>query len=346
LFTLIWSTIFVLGVLIFFHELGHFLVAKWSGIRVEKFSLGFPPNIIKKQWGETEYAIGMIPLGGFVKMAGDNPAEELSGNPWEFMSKPVWKRFLVVFAGPFINFLLAIVVLIGLFYFRGIEVEGAYVNEVSEGKPADLAGIRSGDQILTVDGNEIRFFEELSLYIYAKVEEPVNVTWKRGDQIFSENITTYKGTINLPNKDTTVGMIGVSHLKKYRPLGLIDASVEGFNRTVFYSKMIFFFIGGFFTGDTNPDEVGGPVAIAQIAKRAAMDGFGTLMAFLAMLSVNLGILNLLPIPVFDGGHIMFLLFEKIKGSPPSLKTRVIAQQIGIAFILILVIFVTFNDITR
>jgi len=123
--TTIIATIFVLGVLIFFHELGHFLVAKWSGIRVEKFSLGFPPTLISKKLGETVYAVGVIPLGGYVKMAGDNPEENLTGKPWEFMSKPPWKRFFVIAAGPFMNFLLAVVILAGLFYFLGEELQQA-----------------------------------------------------------------------------------------------------------------------------------------------------------------------------------------------------------------------------
>ncbi len=183
--TTILATVFVLGVLIFIHELGHFIMAKWSGIRVERFSLGFPPNLFAKKWGETEYAIGMIPLGGYVKMSGENPDEEASGAPWEFMSKPVWKRFLVIFAGPFMNFVLAIIILSSLFFFRGKEIDDVYVGDVTENSPAQMAGIQTDDLITTVDGVTITRFNDMTDIIYKKVEEPVVVTWRRGSEDFT-----------------------------------------------------------------------------------------------------------------------------------------------------------------
>lgn len=345
--TTILATVFVLGILVFFHELGHFLVAKRAGIRVEKFSLGFPPTLISKKWGETEYAIGIIPLGGYVKMAGENPNEESHGAPYEFMSKPVWKRFLVIFAGPFMNFVLAIVVLAGLYMTRGKEVEAVFIGQVAEGSPAESAGFSAGDEIVAIDGTEVKTFQEMASLIYKKVEEPVAITWRREGVLRTDTIITYRDKAVTPQGDTIeVGKIGVGHQPVFRRLGVIAAVGSGVNQAVFYVEKVFEFVIGLITRTVTPAEIGGPILIGQLAGATARAGFDILMEFLALLSVNLAVLNILPIPLLDGGHLVFLLVEKIKGSPLSMKTRLVIQQIGIAFLLILVIFVTFNDIRR
>ncbi len=345
--TTILATIFVLGVLIFIHELGHFIVAKRSGIKVEKFSLGFPPSIFSRKWGDTEYAIGVIPLGGFVKMAGENPDEEMSGAPWEFMSKPVWKRFLVIFAGPFMNFVLAVTILAGLFFFRGKEVEKVFIGKVSEDSPAAQAGIQDGDNIIEIDGTSITSFTQMAEVIRGKVEEPIVVTWMRGEREFRDTLVTMKSmAVTREGDSVAVGVIGVGSKAVYQPLGVFTSIGEGFNQTIFYVVKTFEFIGGFFSGASKAKDVGGPIFIAQLAGATARAGFDILLEFMALLSVNLAVLNILPIPVLDGGHIMFLITEKFKGSPLSLKVRMVFQQIGIAFILLLVILITFNDLTR
>ncbi len=345
--TTILATIFVLGVLIFIHELGHFIVAKRSGIKVEKFSLGFPPSIFSRKWGDTEYAIGVIPLGGFVKMAGENPDEEMSGAPWEFMSKPVWKRFLVIFAGPFMNFVLAVTILAGLFFFRGKEVEKVFIGKVSEDSPAAQAGIQDGDNIIEIDGTSITSFTQMAEVIRGKVEEPIVVTWMRGEREFRDTLVTMKSmAVTREGDSVAVGVIGVGSKAVYQPLGVFTSIGEGFNQTIFYVVKTFEFIGGFFSGASKAKDVGGPIFIAQLAGATARAGFDILLEFMALLSVNLAVLNILPIPVLDGGHIMFLIAEKFKGSPLSLKVRMVFQQIGIAFILLLVILITFNDLTR
>ncbi len=340
------ATIFVLGVLIFIHELGHFAVAKWSGIRVEKFSLGFPPTLISKKKGETEYAIGVIPLGGYVKMAGENPGEETKGEPYEFMSKPVWKRFLVILAGPFMNFVLAVIVLAGLYLVRGKDM--VTVGQVLEDGPAEQAGMKSGDVILSIDGIEIEsFYQMANRIIYPRVEEPITVTWMRDGQKFTETIVTYKGWRQTGGDSIAVGQIGISPgFPKYEPLGFFGAMAAGFNQTIYYVEEIYHFVVGFFTQRTKASDLGGPVLIAQVAGEAARIGIAALLDFLALLSVNLAILNILPIPVLDGGHIVFLFLEKLKGSPVSIKARLVAQQIGMALLLVLVIYITFNDISR
>lgn len=346
------ATIFVLGVLVFFHELGHFLVAKWSGIRVERFSLGFPPTILKKKMGkDTEYCIGAIPFGGYVKMAGDNPVEGVTGAPWEFMSKPVWKRSLVVLAGPVVNFLLAIVILFGLFFYRGAEKPEVLVGMVAQDSPASLAGIKTGDRILRVDGKDVRSFEEMAAIIYEKVEQPVELTWidmfsSKPDTI-TASITTYKDRVlGVTGDSVTVGKIGIGNMLAYEPLGFFPAWRAAFNQSLEYSRLIFDFIQGLFTGKYKATSIGGPVFIAKVAGATARAGFDILLDFMALLSVNLAILNILPIPLFDGNHLLLFLIEKIKGSPVSTKVRIFIQQIGIAFVLLLVIFVTFNDLTR
>ncbi len=341
------ATIFVLGVLVFFHELGHFIVAKKSGIRVEKFSLGFPPTILSKKWGETVYAIGAIPLGGYVKMAGEQPEEEISGAPWEFMSQPVWKRFLVIFAGPFMNFVLAVVVLAGLYMVRGKEVEAVFVGEVAAESPAAKAGIQNGDQIVSVDGNPVKDFQEMAQHIYSKVEQPVVITLRRNDILITDTIVTYKDQAVTAKGDTVVvGKIGVGNKPVFKRLGIFAAVGAGFDQAVFYVEMVFKFVAGLVMRTVPASEIGGPIMIGQIAGATARAGFDILLEFLALLSVNLAVLNILPIPLLDGGHLVFLVAEKFKGSPISTRTRIIVQQIGIAFLLLLVIFVTFNDIHR
>jgi regulator of sigma E protease len=345
--TTILATIFVLGILVFFHELGHFVVAKKSGIRVEKFSLGFPPTLLSKKCGETEYAIGVIPLGGYVKMAGEQPNEEASGAPWEFMSQPVWKRFLVIFSGPLMNFILAIVVLTGLYMIRGREAEKVHVGLVASGSPAEKAGLKVGDVIVSIDGVEIKNFQEMADLIYKKVEQPVEIGWIRDSIRMTATVVTYKDFAVDSNGDSmAVGKIGVGNMPVFERQGFIKALGAGIRQSVFYVEKVFEFVAGLITRSVKPSEIGGPLLIGQIAGATARAGFDILMEFLALLSVNLAVLNILPIPLLDGGHLVFLLIEKLKGSPVSVKTRLVVQQIGIAFLLILVIFVTINDIGR
>nr|MBN2277412.1 RIP metalloprotease RseP [candidate division Zixibacteria bacterium] len=345
--TTILATVFVLGVLVFIHELGHFLVAKWAGIRVDKFSLGFPPKIISRKWGETEYAIGAIPLGGYVKMAGENPDDDARGEPYEFMSKPVWKRFMVIFAGPFMNFVLAVLVLTGLYMVRGKEIQAVFIGQVAPDSPAAAAGIRTGDKILSVDGVRVTSFREMADIVYKKVEQPVEISWERDNRVFTDTLVTYRNKVELVSGDSAeVGMIGIGSQAVYRKYGVFTALGAGFEQSVVYVRMVFEFVWGLLSRQVDAREIGGPILIGKLAGATARAGFDVLLEFLALLSINLAVLNVLPIPVFDGGHLLFLLVEKLKGSPLSIKARLIAQQVGIAFILILVIFVTFNDITR
>lgn len=348
--TTILSTVFVLGVLIFIHELGHFLVAKWSGIRVDRFSLGFPPSILKKKVGETEYCIGVVPLGGYVKMAGENPDEEATGASYEFMSKPVRIRTAVVAAGPFMNFVLAWLILWGIFFFQGEAVtdpDHAVIGIVSPDGPAAEAGLMEGDIVNSINGTPVTGFADMAVLISEQVEQPILINWERDGQEMSATVVTYADeTYNAEGEKIAVGRIGVGEKGEYRRMGFFTAAYEGFHETVVFVKMIGEFVWNLVSFRISAKMIGGPVFIAQMAGQRAQLGFSALLVFMAFLSVNLAILNILPIPALDGGHLIFLLIEKVKGSPLTVNQRMIAQQIGLVFLLIVIVMVTYNDIVR
>jgi len=349
--TTLGATIFVLGILIFFHELGHFLIAKRSGIRVERFSLGFPPKLIGKKVGDTEYCISWIPLGGYVKMAGEEPDEKmLKGEPWEFMSKPVGVRALVVMAGPVMNLLLAVFIFWGIIFFMGkqkIHEESTKVGLVAAGGPADKAGIKPGDEIISINGIKVTSFREMARIIYQQVEKPIEVKWIREGKEYTAQITTFKDRVlNEKGELQEVGKIGIGPTYTTVKVGFLRSLVEGMGTVIFILSESIKFIWGLITGAASIKLLGGPLFIAQTAGETAKSGFVNLLSFMALLSVNLSLINLLPIPVLDGGHLLFLGIEKIKGSPLSLKQRATMQQIGLAFLILLIILVTYNDFLR
>lgn len=349
--TTIVATIFVLGILIFFHELGHFLVAKRSGIRVERFSLGFPPKMIGKKIGDTEYCLSWIPLGGYVKMAGEDPeAAQLEGKPYEFMSKPVGIRAMVIAAGPIMNLVLAVLIFWGILFFRGkheIHDDTNQVGLVAAGEPADKAGIQPGDHIVAVNGVDVNTFWEMAEIIYQHVEEEVEVKWRRDGEEFTARMTTFKDRVLDENGEIVeVGKIGVGPSYTTIRVGFFRALLDAADTVWFILVESIKFIIGLITGAASAKLLGGPLFIAQTAGQTAKSGFVNLLSFMALLSVNLSLINLLPIPVLDGGHLLFLGIEKIKGTPLSLKQRATMQQIGLAFLILLIIFVTYNDFLR
>jgi len=345
------SFIFVLGVLIFVHEAGHFIVAKLVGIRVDRFSLGFPPNIFSRKRGETTYCIGLIPLGGYVKMAGENPDEESTGAPNEYMSKTKSQRLAVILAGPVMNYLLAILLLIGIYMFVGEPVtdpDHVYVGELTEGGPAATAGIQSGDEILAVNGEYFTDFDSLRARIIKVVEAPVEVTWAHGQDTVTSMIVTQ--TSEVPNVDggvDTIGLIGFTEkVTGYRRYGMGEAISNGFVSAHVIVYETGRFIKRLVVGDISTKMIGGPLFIAQQSGKEARKGASSLFFFMALLSINLAVLNVLPIPILDGGHVVFLAVEAIKGKPLSMKARLISQQIGLVCLLSLILFVTYNDVLR
>jgi len=349
--TTVLSTIFVLGVLIFVHELGHFLVAKWAGIRVERFSLGFPPKMIGKTVGETEYCLSWVPLGGYVKMAGENPdEEEVTGDPREFMSKTVGQRSLVILAGPLMNFITAMLVFIGVLWLHGrdvIDPEHVVVGPVVEGGPAEGIGIKRGDVIVAIDHERVSTFQDMASMIHVRPGDSLEVTWSRNGDAYSAKLRTMIDT--LPTEagtDTIIGMIGIGMGYVTEPVGFGAAISGGIKQTFEVCGAMFQFLGRLITGQVSIKMVSGPVGIAQIAGQVAQEGWFVLLNFMAVLSLNLAILNILPIPVLDGGHMVFLAAEKLRGRPLSLRQRAIAQQVGLALLLLLIVTVTYNDILR
>ncbi|UCD64091.1 MAG: RIP metalloprotease RseP [Candidatus Zixiibacteriota bacterium] len=345
------SFVFVLGILIFIHELGHFLVAKKVGIRVERFSLGFPPNIFARKYGETTYCIGVIPLGGYVKMAGDNPADEPSGSPNEFMSRPVGQRAAVIFAGPFMNYTLSIALLIGIFLFSGrplFDDSRVLVGELTRGGPAENAGLRVDDQIIAINGEPVSEFDSLRVRINRVVEKSLDLTWIHdGDTVSAAMTTVTQEVPTLDGKIDTVGIIGFSQkVIGYERYGFFESISQGFVTAHVIVWETVKFIKKVLAGEISAKMIGGPVFIAQQSGKEARKGAASLFFFMALLSVNLAVLNVLPIPVLDGGHLIFLALEKAKGSPLSIRARVVAQQVGLLLLLGLILIVTYNDILR
>ncbi|MGB5106344.1 MAG: M50 family metallopeptidase [Candidatus Zixiibacteriota bacterium] len=342
--------IFVLGLLIFVHELGHFAVAKWCGIRVETFSLGFPPKMIGFRKGDTEYCISWIPLGGYVKMSGEKPDEgDIHGRPYEFMSKPIWQRALVIFAGPAMNYVLAVLLLFGIYMVKGqpVDVQTSEIGIVSPGDPADRAGLRPGDVILAIDDSLINSFEGMYGIVTQKPGTEIKLTWLRGaDTMYAYTTTRVDTIMNMQGEVQAIGKIGVGRQIDYEPMGFFASLEGGFDMANFYAAQIFVFIRDITVGAVSSKLIGGPLFIAQVAGEAAKQGILPVLFLASILSVNLCVVNLVPIPVLDGGQLLFLLIEKIKGSPISMKGRAIAQQIGLVFLILLIIFVTKNDIWR
>ncbi len=344
------SFIFVLGLLIFVHELGHFAVAKWCGIRVETFSLGFPPKMIGFRRGETEYCISWIPLGGYVKMSGEKPDEgDIHGRPYEFMSKPIWQRALVIFAGPAMNYVLAVLLLAGIYFVKGqpIQKDSAEIGMVVADEPASKAGLQAGDVMLAIDDSVVTTFEGMYGIVTKKPGAEVKLTWLRGVDTMTAYTTTRVDTVmNMQGEVETIGKIGVARQVDYESMGLFASLQGGFDMANFYVVQIFKFLKDVISGSVSSKLIGGPLFIAQAAGEAAKQGLLSLLFLASILSVNLCVVNLVPIPVLDGGQLLFLLIERIKGNPVSMKGRAIAQQIGLVFLIILIIFVTKNDIWR
>lgn len=428
-----------LAALIFVHELGHFLVARRYGVVVEKFSLGFGPKLLSYKPGKTEYIIAAIPLGGYVKMKGEDPGEELKDSEGSFSAAPVQARLAIAFAGPLFNVLFAVLIFI-VFYMNGTNTLSSTIGEVRDQSPAQAAGIQTGDRIVEVNGEKIRFWDELLKIVHASpgqkmefmvernkktllnfsitpvAEEITNLFGKKervgligvrplvhnvsiveegspadkaglkvGDTIISVDGTPIKGwadmktaaldkpgqelefkferdgieqTVRLTpdkkevkdesGKKVILGVIGIGMggemiREQYGPIG---ATLRGLEETWRMTYLILMSIKELIFGSVPADQLGGPILIFQIYGEQAKRGFNELMRLTALLSINLGLINLLPIPILDGGHILFFLIEIVKGKPVSEKNRERAAQVGLFMLLSLMVFVFYNDIMR
>jgi regulator of sigma E protease len=338
-----------LGVLIIFHEFGHFLFAKLSGVGVLTFSVGFGPKLWVKKKGETEYALSAFPLGGYVKMVGEDPEEEVKAVDIErsFAHKSLLKRTAIVAAGPGFNLLLAVFLLMLVFLFYGVPVLSNLVGAVEQESPAAQAGIQKGDRIVAVDGQAVTAWEDLSSAIKQSGGQPLALRVQRTGQELAVTVQPRKKEVkNIFGELKEDWMIGIGSqvsIEKGDP-GL--AITKAFVQTYEYSRLTLVGLYKMITREVSPRNLGGPILIAQMAGQQAQEGIGSFLAFLAVLSINLGVLNLLPVPVLDGGHLFFFAVEAIIGRPVSVRYREKAQQVGIFLLLLLMIFAFANDIFR
>ena len=351
----VFSFIVCLGILIFVHELGHFLFAKLFKVRVLKFSLGFGPKIFSKTVGETEYQLSALPLGGYVKMFGENPDEqEESGSDRDasFAHKTVWQRFLIVLAGPVFNLLFSLVLFFFVFFFMGLpdSRDTTKIGEVTVDSPAAAAGVLAGDTILTINGHATDEWMDVLTLVKDSKGEALTFLMARDNREVSLVVTP----AILPVKDIfgeqvdkryMIGIMRASELF-YTPTGFSGAFQAACSQTWMYITLTVLGFVKLIQQVVPVSELGGPILIAQIAGQQIQAGWVNFIFFTGLLSVNLGILNLLPIPVLDGGHLMFLTFEAVRRKPMSEKMQIFAQQVGIAFLGVAMIFVFYNDIAR
>ena len=421
--TLIYFLI-VIGILVFVHEFGHFIMAKRAGVRVEKFSLGMGPKLFGYKKGETEYVISALPLGGYVKMAGENPDEEPTGAPDEFQAKSVWQRVKIAATGPLTNIVLAFLVMPLVFMVGTYTLGAARVGYVEKGSPAEQAGFLVGDTIETVNGRSVVDWEKAEMLFAVNPDTDLPVTIERNgerktlalrpkldqerkigvsglypdfpaeiggvmaglpaekagiklnDKIvevdgttvyywnqFSDLVKKSEGkklalTVEREGKPLSVTVTPIEKDGKYvigvqpfmrlvfKKYGFLDSLRLGFNKTIEYIDLTFVTLRKLLTLNLSIKTLGGPVMIAQMSGKAAAAGLSSFLSLLAMISISLGILNLLPIPILDGGLLLFLAIEAIRKKPLSQKVMEVSQNIGAAVLISLIVVVSYNDIMR
>ena len=386
--TTILAFIFVLGVIVIIHELGHFFAARSVGVRVDRFSIGFPPRLftvnsvdegfevnlffykknkqnkiswdIIKTWNinvpgrtgsGTEYCFAIVPLGGYVKLAGmidESMDGTIKHEPYELMSKPVWAQIWVMSAGVIMNILLAFVIFTSLAWYQGVQTSEnkPIIYSVEENSPAEKAKLLPGDKIIKVNDYNINTWSDLSSTIQKKPNQSINVTFLRNGKESSIDIYTTFRVFPVDGKLDTLGMIGIAPEFIYEPIGVIKASQLGAASTMGGLGLVVLSIKLLISGQASVGDLGGPILIAQIAGETARAGLISLFGFMAIISCNLAFINFLPVPGLDGGHVFIILAESILRRKFTLKTRMIIQQIGMAFLLLLMATVMINDIGR
>jgi regulator of sigma E protease len=356
--------LFVLSLVVFFHELGHFLVARWCGVRILVFSIGFGPEIVgfNDRYG-TRWKIAAIPLGGYVKFFGDENAasvpdtERLAGmdegeKSQSFVFQPVAKRAAIVVAGPLANFLLAIVIFAGIFMLYGKQSMTARVDSVQPDSAAAAAGFQPGDLVLAINGSQIGDFADMQRIVSESAGEPLTVTVERkGTQVALKATPALKEIKDNFGNVHRIGILGITRSTaaedlKFQPVPPPKAVWMGVQETWFVIDRTMSYIGGVVVGREAADQLGGPIRIAQMSGQVATVGFVALIHLAAVLSVSIGLLNLFPIPLLDGGHLLFYAIEALRGRPLSERAQEMGFRIGLAIVLMLMIFATFNDIVH
>ena len=356
--------LFVLSLVVFFHELGHFVVARWCGVRVMVFSIGFGPEIVgfNDRYG-TRWKISAVPLGGFVKFLGDDSAASTPDNAalanmdaseraHSFMFQSVLKRAAIVVAGPAANFILAIVIFAAVFLVYGKQTMSARVDSVQPGSAAAAAGFEPGDLVVAIDGHAVDNFTQMQRIVGESAGETLEITIRRDGAA-----KTLKATPALQEKKDVfgnvrrIGILGIQRSPapedlRSQPVGPLQAVWLGVQESWDVVDQTLSYVGGVIIGRKSADQLGGPIRIAQMSGQVASLGFVVLLHFSGMLSVSIGLLNLFPIPLLDGGHLLFYLIEGVRGRPLSERAQEVGFRIGLAIVLMLMIFATFNDIVH
>ncbi len=385
--TFLWATILVLGVLIFVHELGHFFAARSRGVKVERFSIGFPPRFIsitsvdngyvinlyffrfvdrKFEWSpvikgflkipgrkgsETEYVLAMIPFGGYVKMAGfidESMDTNIQYQPDEFMSKSPLSKIFILSAGVIMNVLTAFLLFSAISYTQGeyLPSEKPIISELIQGMPAEQAGFKAGDKIIRINNNHIDTWSDLTNIIHSRPNSPINISILRGAEELEFSLKTGSTPIINNGEIDTIGVVGIRPEFSHSNISLFKSLSFGLSGTVGGFGMILMSMKMLFSGAASLSDFGGPIMIAQIAGDQAEAGIIPLLSFMALISINLAFLNILPIPGLDGGHIFIILIESIIKRSLALKTKILIQQVGMTFLLLLMVTVMYNDISR
>jgi regulator of sigma E protease len=371
------APLLVFGVVVFVHELGHFLAAKATGVYAPRFSIGFGPALWHHRWGETEYRLSVLPFGGYVRMASrdDEAAAMLEGGPeegnpaegpeWDpkammpfgprpipenrwFESKPLPARLVIMLAGVTMNLLLAFVVLTGLVAYYGPPSNApfnAVVDSVTPKSAAAQAGLVAGDSIASIDGVAVRSADDVVAHVTPAIGVPLAIDVVRHGvkQTLTATPVAFADTDQATHAVKTIGRLGFGFRRTRHPVSPLVAAPDGAKMTVEVSKMIFDQLGLLLTGRVSLKTLSGPVRIAQVSVEAARSGFENLLTLLAIISINVAIFNLLPIPILDGGQVVVNVAESIKGSPFSLRTRELVVRTGLLAIALLVMLVMYND---
>lgn len=333
------ATILVFGILVTVHELGHFVTAKLTGMRVDEFAIGFGPKIFQTKSGDTLYSIRAIPLGGFNKIAGMDPDDKVDERG--FNSKPILSRMLVILAGSIMNFVLPVVLFFMIFVISGVDtpINEPIIGQVFPKMPAVEAGLMPGDKIISLNSHKTKNWDEIVKVFEEAKQNPVKVEVERAG-----SLRTYE-VLPQYQKDMDRTLVGISPKYAKTPLGVVEAAKLAVTHT---KNTIVMMVNGLYKiiSGQSPAEVAGPIGVAQMAGKIAQDGFLPLMTFIAFLSINLGVVNLLPLPALDGGYFILLVLEAFRKKPLPASVLEKIQMVGIALILMITVFSTFKDLTR
>ncbi len=350
----------VLTIVVFFHELGHYLVGRWCGIHADVFSVGFGPELIgRNDKRGTRWKLSLIPLGGYVKFRGDENATSLPSGvgvneaerEGSFPGAALWRRAATVAAGPVANFILAIAIFAVMFGVNGRVVADPVVAQVQPASAAEAAGILPGDRFVAIDGVEVEIFDDVQRYVSVRPEVPITVTLDRQGEMVDVTLTPERTEISDPfGNKMEVGRIGVvtnsdSGNFRVREYGPVEAVGEGVAQSWYIITRTVDYIGNIITGREKADQLGGPIRVAKYSKDMSTLGIGALIQLAAVLSVSIGLLNLMPVPMLDGGHLVFYAIEAVRGRPPGEVAQEWAYRFGLTAVLALMLFATWNDVS-